>query len=147
MEDPKRHLNSILEELDGFSVDPAELVYMDKVICADVYRNLDESALTAFSDLSGRIIHLNTDIHSLKRDVNEMVKVGNHYINAIQELGAFIAKSISGNVDYVVLSKDPEVMVSESPLVNYIWQTGSQEGSYIEWINQFKSNNVAANPV
>ena len=52
MEDPKRHLNSILEELDGFSVDPAELVYMDKVIYADVYRNLDESALTAFSDLS-----------------------------------------------------------------------------------------------
>ena len=140
MEDPKRHLNTILEELDGFSADPASLDYMDKVVYAPIYKSLDESALTAFSDLSGRVIHLNTDIHSLKRDVNEMVKVGNHYINAIQELGAYTAKSISGNVDYVVLSKDPEVMVSESPLVNYIWQTGPQEGSYIEWINEFKTN-------
>ena len=140
MADCKNELESILDELDSYSVNPSEQDYMDKVIFADIYRSLDHVALTKFSNLSGRVVHLDTDINSLNRDVVKMGKVGNHYINAIQDLGAFIAKSISQNVDYVVMSKDPEVMVEESLLANYVWRLGPQAGDYCKWINTFSSN-------
>ena len=139
MKNNNAELDKIIEELDSFSVNPAEIEYADKVINTYIYNNLDEAALTEFSGLSGRIIQLETDIHSLKRNVVAMMKVGNHYINALQELGAFTAKSISQNVDYVVLSKNPEVMINESSLAKFVWEKGPQEGDYYTWLRTFKS--------
>ena len=124
----KNQLKMLVDELDNYSADPFTLEFKDKTIDASLYDHPENIDL--YSKASGRDIHVNDD-----------EKVCGYYYNAIQELGAFLAKSVSRNVDYVVLNKNPEGTVRRISLEFYVWHIyESQGGNYFDWIKQFRAN-------
>lgn len=88
-------LQNIINELEQYYVNPQEVDFYDKIVYAYLYNSVGYSH--AIINTSGR-------------DVKQYAEVfeGAYYLNAIQNLGAIIWKSISGYVDYAILCRYPE---------------------------------------
>ena len=125
----KTKLNDILNNLDAYSADPSTLDFEDKTVDAMIYHYPSNTGV--FSKESGRIISV---------DEENKEEIGYSYFNAIQNLGAFITKTISRYTDYVIISKNPEETVSSNTLEMCIWEDcKSQDGEFFDWANQFRA--------
>ena len=88
-------LKNVISELEQYHVNPHEIDFEDKIVYAYLYNSVGYRH--AIINTSGRNI-----------DQYANVFEGAYYLNAIQNLGTIIWKSISGYVDYVILSRYPE---------------------------------------
>lgn len=131
----KNQLAMLINELDGFSVDPSTENFEDKMIFANIYSY--PANVGVFSEASGRNMFV--------KDHNALQLMG-YYYNAIQETGAFVSdkRVVTRETDYIILSKHPEEIADDH--VGFgVWEKvkSQYEGritNYYDWEKTFLAN-------